>query len=241
MKLIKVVLGVSSLLFANLLSAQEIEVINEAQEDVVNTNQTTQTTQTMTNTQVQSASAVEPVVPTKNAEQVQQVPQITRTVPQTQEPEDDWSLMAQLLETKKRNVAEAKVKIDALSEENEELNIVVEENLETLEVQKNSIGSLEVQLNALQTSASQIDAQLATMQENTDTVSYEFKKLKFKNNASKLTPFLYAATTILISNQLDMDQDQKVILGLAAFSGGSLLESTDYGLSFQLTKLVYKK
>jgi len=242
MKIINVIIAVSGLLFFHLVLASEIEVINEALESEINTNQPTNESQNIMDTSAE-------IKVTQDEERGKLSPEIIKAKPTNDEtkeevkvePEDGWSLMAQLLETKKRNEAEIKAQINELSIENKELNIVVEENLETLGNQKKSIGSLELQLNNLQTSAAQIDKELAVMQENTDTVSYEFKKIKFKNTTSKLTPFLYAASAVLISNQLDASQDSKLIFALAAYSAGTLLESTDYGLSFQLTKLVYKK
>ena len=233
MKLNSIIIAVSSLFFVQLAVAQEIEVVNEASSGEENSVQSTQNETLVDKTE-------ETIVAPK-VESVEAPLTVDEVVPSANQADDDWSLMAQLLEAKKQNEAKAKAKIDELSEENEELNVVVEENNATLAAQEKTIGSLELQLNDLQTSASQIEAQLATMQENTDTVSYEFKKLKFKNTASKLTPFLYAATAIVIADKLDASQDSKLIYALGAFSAGTLIESTDYGLSFQLTKIVYKQ
>ncbi|MCJ8312146.1 MAG: hypothetical protein HRU38_08170 [Saccharospirillaceae bacterium] len=243
----KVFVVTSSLLMLNLALAKEIEVINAEQEIGGSIQQTS--LNKSSNTQLEVETDVKDKVKVKTETDLattqikrdQLQSQIVDTVSVIKQPEDDWSLMTQLIANKKQQEAQAKAKIEQLSEVNSDLNEKVVANKQTLSTQEKTISSLELQLNELQTSALRIETQLASLQENTDTVSYEFKKLQFKTATSKLTPFLYGATAILISNQLETSQDTKLILGLAALSVGTLIESTDYGLSFQLTKIVFRK
>ncbi|BCE03280.1 hypothetical protein [Marinicellulosiphila megalodicopiae] len=235
MKSINITVTALSLLFAGGLSAEESKVteVNEvtAQTVVVSSGKANESE---TNVEAKPESNEQP-------EPATQPVLIEQSVDVQSDPDDEWTLMNQLIEAKKKNEAKAKATIDNLTQENTQLYVEVEENNVELAQQEQTIGGLEIQLQSLQTSAADIESRLAIMQENTDTVSYEFKKLKFKNTTSMLTPFLYAATAIFIADKMDAGSDSKLIYGLGAFSAGTLIESTDYGLSFQLTKVVYKK